>query len=276
MKHAVDLDVPLALDDERAAITKALWAAASEAKASLYATLDLAAMDEPQRWLQRLKRRGSARDLFLSQPEGSAETLAVWLVGLRPDGSPMADAITIRSIVDQALQLDCVTWLVSDLALETLAERLSQRLTASTPEGEALFRYYDPRVLPVLHYACDETQRNSFFALGHSWWYLDAYRCLQGIPIVAASSQDTFVAPMPIRAVQAAAMQVVSERHQLVRFLGKRRPMQLVRWSFGQRMAFVEEQDQHAQAEGLVDFPDRLNYCLNVLDQLVLTTVEQG
>lgn len=257
---------PRSLVSKNKGIAEQLIAAAEAPGAGLYATLDLAVLDDPKPWLQRLKRHGEACNLFVSQPEASAQTLAVWLLPLKSNNGLHVDAGLLTTIIDQALHADCVTWLVSDLSSDDLAQRLACRLTARLAEGAALFRYYDPRLLPVIHNMSEDAQRASFFALGQTWWYLDAHGRAQRLPLSPAPRIDAFAPPIAINAEQQQALQTVSQRHQLARFMQKRRPLQLAAWSHGRTLDFVEAQEALAQAEGVVDFSDRLSRCLQTLD----------
>ncbi|MCD7100419.1 DUF4123 domain-containing protein [Stenotrophomonas sp. MMGLT7] len=224
----------------------------------LYATIDLAAVENAEEWLELLKRSGG-RNLFASHPEAEAESLAAWQMGLG-DASGH-DKTLLGYSVEQALLSDGVTWLIGALPADEMATRLSRRLTARLPEGDALFRCYDPRLLPVIHEAWDQIPPHPFFALGSRWHFLDASFQLQYAPLTEPGPVDPFVPPMLVSDEQHRRLQAVSELHQLARFLGLRKPEQFFRIAPGDRLAFIALQRSNAAACGAARFADVLRYC---------------
>ena len=63
-------------------LAASLLDAARAGNGQLYAIVDLAAAEHASAWLTLLKREGTARNLFVSQPEAAAESLAAWLIPL--------------------------------------------------------------------------------------------------------------------------------------------------------------------------------------------------
>lgn len=252
------LRLPAAMQSTAAAITTELQDFPGMPEAYLYATVDLAMVEEVDTWLESLRCQGG-RNLFASHPEAEAESLAAWLLPLGQ--SQAIDASRLACSVAQALLSDSVTWLASTLPLDQMASRLSRRLTARLAEGEALFRCYDPRLLPVIYEAWAETPLHPFFALGERWHFLDASFQLRHVALSAAAAQDAFSPPLPVSEAQHRYLQSVSELHQMERLLGLRKPEQFFRIAPGHRRAFVASQRDSAAACGVVVFAEVLRYC---------------
>lgn len=66
-----------------------------------------------------------------------------------------------------------VSWLITPIDLEGLAQLLQLRLDAELPDGrKALVRFYDPRVLGNLFKVMDGQQCAEFFQLIDEWHFL--------------------------------------------------------------------------------------------------------
>jgi hypothetical protein len=223
----------------------------------LYALIDLAAATDARHWLAKLMRAKAACSLFEWQPEAAAMELAPWLLRMDPDDA----RISLRHTVDESLMAWNVSWVETTLGLDELAMRLSQRLTARVAEGEALFRYYDPRLLPDWWCVLSDDQQASFGAFGTRWWVLDADGSLQGFDLTGVPVNDPCQRPWQPTPEEQRALTVASEHQQLVSFLGKRHPDTFLDKDRGEQWRFVRRHDLQARARHLTHLADRLRYC---------------
>jgi hypothetical protein len=224
---------------------------------SLYAVIDLAASTDAKHWLSRLAQTADARSLFEQQPEAAATQHAPWLLRLAPDDR----RIGLSHTVDEALVAWNVSWVESALAPDALATSLSRRLTARLPEGEALFRYYDPRLFPGWWGVLSDEERACFGAFGTRWWTLTAEGSLQADTLVGEVADDPFHPPWRINTAQQQALTRASEHQQLVSLLGKRRPEAFLNMRRGEQWHFVRTHDAGAEAHHVTHLADRLRYC---------------
>lgn len=251
--------IPPSLVPQRNACIEVLDKECASAGGRLYAIVDLARVTDTDHWHSRLTRAESAWNLFHGQPEEAAAKQAPWLVAIGDGGIRQG----LYRSVDEALCSDGICWLTSTLDPTELVQRLARRLTAKLPEGEALFRYYDSRLFAPLWQALDVEAKTSFGAIGDHWWYLDADKILQRVvlPGTTPPSSDPWQPPMQCTPAQVEILVGVSERHQLVDFLGKRKPEAFLCMSPGQRLHFVTMHDADAKTRHVIRFADRLRYC---------------
>lgn len=250
------VQVPESLVAARETCMKTLAACQGGGK-SLYAVIDLAASTDARHWLSRLAQAADARSLFERQPEAAATQQAPWLLRLAPDDT----RIGLSRTVDEALVAWNVSWVESALAPDALAMRLSRRLTARLPDGEALFRYHDPRLFPGWWGVLSDEERAGFGAFGTRWWMLAADGSLQAASLAGEVVDDPFQPPWRIDPAQQQALARASEHQQLVSLLGKRRPEVFLDMRRGEQWHFVRMHDAGAQAHHVTHLADRLRYC---------------
>lgn len=110
---------------------------------------------------------GINQALFDGTPEASLADAGPWLHDLVAD-APQADA---WARLERATP--CVSWLITAMDLQGLAQVLQLKLHAELPDGRAaLLRFYDPRVLANLAATLDGEQRSRFFDLIEEWHFL--------------------------------------------------------------------------------------------------------
>ncbi|WP_158259525.1 DUF4123 domain-containing protein [Photobacterium sp. GB-210] len=75
-------------------------------------------------------------------------------------------------IYDKAMQSPIGCFLTSRLSLKLLLPNLRGRLTAKTPSGESLFRFYEPRTLDAFISTLSEEEKTNIFSGidGLLWW----------------------------------------------------------------------------------------------------------
>lgn len=222
----------------------------------LYAVIDLAASTDATYWLAKL-RCAQACNLFEQQPEAAAEEVAPWLLRIDTDDAQ----ISLRHTVDEGLVAWNVSWVQSTLTLRQLAARLSRRLTANIANGEALFRYYDPRLFPNWWANLSDSQRRHFGAFGTRWWTLDPAGSLLDIDLVGASIDDPCPLPWQPTLEEQNVLAASSDHQQLVSFLGKRQPDTFLDKQRGEQWRFVRMHDLQARTRHVVNLADRLRYC---------------
>lgn len=222
----------------------------------LYAIVDLAASTDAAFWHARLAG-ANARSLFDGLPEAEATVQAPWLLCIEADDT----RIGLRRTVDEALVAWNVAWVSSALPPDTLAQRLSRRFTARLPEGEALFRYYDPRLFSPWWSALSDGERACFGAFGAQWWSLAADGALHAESLPGEPTVDPLLPPWYVAPAQLQALTEASEHQQLTRFLGKRCPDAFLDMNRGEQWRFVRTHDADARARCLTQLADRLRYC---------------
>lgn len=132
----------------------------------LYALLD--GLQYEQHTGQRLQRlAGVNRALFDDTDDAPLAHAGPWL----------CDVSQHPQHIDSFAALECarpaVSWLITAMDLEGLAQYLRLRLDAELPNGRrALVRFYDPRVLGHLFTVMDAQQRAQFFHLIDEWHFL--------------------------------------------------------------------------------------------------------
>ena len=178
---------------------------------SVYALIDMAAMPQDRPAAQALRQiRAAGAVSVLGDARPQAEVATPWLVHLTNHQGLNKTLLT--ATLDWALRGPCVTWLSSTLSTAHLAERLRQRTEAMLPQNQAiLLRCYDPRVLPELHKALRPDQADSYWALGHTWAYLDRAREMKRIALSPAPGMDAFAAPLQLDQAQFEALLDASE-----------------------------------------------------------------
>lgn len=221
-----------------------------------YALIDLAAATDAAHWHAALARTSEAHSLFVAQPESAAALQAPWLLRLDVEARP-----SLRHTVDEGLVAWNVVWIASELSSAELARRLSQRLTANLPEGEALFRYYDPRLLPAWWRALPVDRRACFGAFGTQWWTLDAACALHAMELAGEPEDDPVHVPWQPSPTELQALTQASELQQLVGFLGKRCPETFLDKNRGEQWQFARTHDANAKLRGITHLADRLRYC---------------
>lgn len=224
----------------------------------LYAVVDLADPLIERYWRERLATHPAATNLFQGQPEESASEQAPWLISMN---SLLNKPNALQRSVDAAFGSNGISWVSSTLDLSALAARLARRMTACLPEGDALLRYYDPRLFAALWDGMTPDIQATFGAFGAHWWYLDMEMTLQSRALTGAPATDPFEPPLHCSPEQMQALLALSEWHQLVEFLCKRMPDKCLVMNRGQRFDFVSRHDAEARAHHVTDFADRLRYC---------------
>ena len=183
------------LQDTQRTMTE--WSESSvAADLAVYALVDMASMPQEPPAVQALRQiRAAGAVSVLGDPRPQAEMATPWLVPLK-DHQGLNKKL-LSTTLDWASRGPCVTWLSSSLSAPHLADRLRQRTEAMLPQNQPiLLRCYDPRVLPELHKALHADQASSYWALGHTWAYLDRAREMKCIALSPAPDRDVFAAPL--------------------------------------------------------------------------------
>lgn len=107
------------------------------------------------------------RPLFFGTEYAALADAGPWLINI-------AD-ITAQVPPMDALEraLPSVSWLITPVGLDGLAQLLQLKLDARLPDGRrVLLRFYDPRVLGNLNATLDRRQRLRFFDCMDEWHFL--------------------------------------------------------------------------------------------------------
>ena len=132
----------------------------------LYALID--GYQYEQHCGQRIESHdGVNRALFAGTEDEPLAHAGPWLYDM--DRCP--EAIEDLAALEQAKP--AVSWIVTAIDLEGLAQLLQLRLDAELPDGrKALVRFYDPRVLGNLFKVMNAQQCAEFFQLIDEWHFL--------------------------------------------------------------------------------------------------------
>lgn len=110
---------------------------------------------------------GVNRALFQGTEDEPLAHAGPWLYDL----ARCPELINDLAAMEQALP--AVSWLMTAMDLEGLAQFLQLKLDAELPGGrKALIRFYDPRVLGNLIKVMDAEQRSEFFFLIDEWHFV--------------------------------------------------------------------------------------------------------
>lgn len=231
---------------------------------SFYTLVDRVQAVDADLWHRLARNDPSARNLFDGQPEQSAEAQAPWLFEINQE---KAGGRLLDESIRESIRSGAVVWLQTELDADTLAMRLSKRMTARVSGRHMLLRYYDARLFPTLWRVLSDDQKTAFGAFAHEWSYLNADKDLETIEITAerTPANNPFDSPLLLTEDQASALLKESERHQLIEFLGKRQPDTFLALGPGDRYRHVAEHDDRARQDNIQLFSDRLRYCEQAL-----------
>lgn len=117
---------------------------------------------------QRIERVGCVnRALFDGTEDAPLAHAGPWLY----DATRCPELIAV--FADLELASPSLSWLITPLDLEGLAQLLQLKLDAALPGGrKALVRFYDPRVLGNLFSVMDAQQKVAFFHLIDEWHFM--------------------------------------------------------------------------------------------------------
>lgn len=225
--------------DTQSAVTE--WTESSvAADLAVYALVDMASMPQEPPAAQALRQiRAAGAVSVLGDPRPQADMATPWLVPLKDHQG--LNRKLLGTTLDWALRGPCVTWLSSSLSAPHLAERLRQRTEAMLPQNQPiLLRCYDPRVLPELHKALHADQASSYWALGHTWVYLDRTREMKGIALSPAPDRDVFAAPLYLDQEQFESLLDASEVDSVMPELAREATDAFLALSPDQRASFTK------------------------------------
>jgi len=202
----------------------------------IFALIDMAGLSHLQQAPDMVAqiRKGCAVSV-LQDERPQALHATPWLLPLL-DGSSVHSRLLSRT-VEWALRGPAVTWIISPLSRDALAQRLRLRTEAEMPGNQPiLLRHFDPRVLPEVLQVLHQPQREAFLSMGAEWLYLDRTHALQSIALVNAEEVDPFESPWLMDDHQFAALLAASEVDQLMPELARAAPIEFMRLSAAQRV----------------------------------------
>lgn len=207
----------------------------------VFALIDMAGLSHLQQAPEifaQIKKGGAVSVLQDERPDALRAT--PWLLPLH-DGVAVNARMLFRT-TEWALRGPAVTWIISPLPLNVLAQRLRLRTEAELPGNQPiLLRHFDPRVLPELAQVLHQSQREAFLSMGGEWLYLDRTHALQSIALANADEVDPFDSPWLMDDHQFAALLAASEVDQLMPELARATPMEFMRLSAAQRVEMAHQ-----------------------------------
>jgi uncharacterized protein DUF4123 len=117
---------------------------------------------------QRLERHyGINRAIFDGTQDQPLAHAGPWLIDV--GNSPEQ----VQRLAELEQALPSVSWIITPIDLEGLAQLLQLKLDAQLPDGKkALVRFYDPRVLGNIFHTMTIEQRAEFFYLIEEWHFM--------------------------------------------------------------------------------------------------------
>lgn len=203
----------------------------------VYALVDMAGIGDDRAAAKALRTFKGAQAISVLGNRGSdAERAVPWLLR----ANHHADDRWLRATAQWAAHDPCLTWVASPLQPDDLAARLRARAEALLPDDYAvLLRYFDPRVLPVLQHVLTEEQADAWWALGHSWAYLDRAMSLQCMALTLPSADDTLAVPLRLDQAQVDTMLSASEIDRVMPELVREVPDAFLERPTAERIAFT-------------------------------------
>ena len=244
--------------DDCAATCQGL-ARASGLGTTFFALVDLANVATEADGLRRLFQRSGACCVFGDRAV-AAELASPWLIPLE---TASANDRMLRHTVELARRSSAVTWLLGDLSFAEMTGRLRVRTESRlTQRFDILLRYFDPRVLPVLHAILGPEAREAFFCLGMLWSYLGRGGALENIPLKPAPKTDPFVAPLELADTQAAVLLDAAEIDAVMPEIVKEDPDRFLALGDGPaRYQFTLRCLERARHCELHQFPQKVVVC---------------
>jgi hypothetical protein len=174
-----------------------------------------------------------------------ARNASPWLIPLDNAGG---DRRLARSCA-LARRAPAVVWLASDLPVQALFQRLERRLDVRFADGtELLLRYFDPRILDLLHAHLEPANRASLFRAAHGWVWLDRDGMLQRHEADDAALADEAALPMQLTATEEAALVAATQAGQVLTQTLARWPADLMRLNGSARFALARRACAQADA----------------------------
>ncbi len=117
---------------------------------------------------KRLEHRPDVnRPILIGTEDAPLAHAGPWLIDIGRAEEQLAELRDLENA------LPSVSWLITAIDLEGLAQLLQLKLHAQLPDGrQALLRFYDPRVLGNLFQTMDIEQRAEFFHLIDEWHFI--------------------------------------------------------------------------------------------------------
>lgn len=234
------------------------WFESIGSGSAAYALIDMAAMPSEQGINQALSQARAAGGVaILQDARPQAARATPWLLPLGAPNEQGTERLT--RTLNWAQHGPCVTWLASHLPVHDLAARLRQRTQAQLPQNHpVLLRCYDPRVLPELHRALRPAQAESYWALGHTWAYLDRTQQVQTIALEKAPDIDLFEPPLQLDQSQFEVLLAASEVDSVMPELAREAPDAFLALPADQRTAFTRRCLKLADDWGVQAFAQRV------------------
>ena len=141
--------------------------------------------------------------------------------------------------------------MVSPLPFDAMRKRLSARLKIKlSEEMEAIFRFYDPRILASLISILSEPERDIFLGVASRWVYPNRSG---GVDIINTRLQenDDFKEPFSISSQQEFKLLEASEVDQVLNLLRTIMPSKMAEFSVSEKYHLVKDLMCRAQTDGI-------------------------
>jgi hypothetical protein len=203
-------------------------------------------------------------DMLEPAPEerGAGGDAAPYLLSLDTGSTPDA-ALTYT--MQKALNTFAVSWLVSPLNRDKLAQRLVQRTEAQLTENvEVLLRFYDSRILPNVLSVLTPEQAATFSNAAQGWWFADRKGQLQSCACRFAP-EDPFQPPVAFSQTQEDKLTELAFPDAVLGQLQQTQSDLLAPMDRAQQHAFVTRQIAKVKELKLDSMVAILTYCVLAL-----------
>ncbi|MET3119969.1 hypothetical protein AAKU64_004217 [Undibacterium sp. GrIS 1.8] len=210
--------------------------------------------------------------LFDGQPEEAALSVAPLLFVIPSDQTNLRNNQLFDWIGEHGTYTSSLSFLASPLSLQDLARGLRLRLDAVLPdEMEVMLRFFDPRILEALVSVLSDHQKQAFFSLARSWWFVDRRGQLQRIQTSFSATDFTeslaIEFPFTLTTAQEGALLDASEPDQVAQLLQSNAQEEYQALPLDQRYDFILKYSAAAKQLGIEALHELALYCAVALLQ---------
>lgn len=169
---------------------------------------------------------------------------------------------TLRRLCNRALTANVLSVLHTPLAFDQVVQRLHARVDVRLPDDYAvILRYFDTRMLAPIVDTLMPAQRAAFVGLAADWRYTDRGGVLTALPHVLFQAEEQLAYPLVLSRAQEAALLAASEPDTMVDVLLQQNNQLLTALTPPERYARIRAAMAAAQAVGLTDMNDLIQFC---------------
>lgn len=171
----------------------------------------------------------------------------------------------LKQIAKRGAFSSTVVMFASPESLDLVLQRLVARLdVVLSDDMNALFRFYDPRILEALVKTLSVDQARAFFSLASRWWYIDRTGKLLQIDSVFRESKDKET-PLRLNATQEFSLIDATEPDRVLSIFRESAPRLIASIPSTEQYGFAAKSISSAVEYGLRSTSDYFLYCALIL-----------